>query len=45
MALTITDQFGKVRGHWVAKTSRGFNKKQRSQINAIRELLKRENGY
>ena len=39
MRLTIKED-GKVKGVWVAKTKRGFNKKQRKQILAAQLALK-----
>ena len=38
MRLTIKED-GKVKGVWVAKTKRGFNKKQRKQILAVQLAL------
>jgi hypothetical protein len=36
MRLEIRDANGKVLGIWVAKTSRGFNAKQKQQIAKVR---------
>ena len=36
MRLTIKSRDGKVLGVWVARTSRGFNKKQKTEIAAVR---------
>ena len=41
MRLTIREN-GKVKGVWVAKTKRGFNKKQRREILAVQLALKPE---
>ena len=42
MRLDIKDKNGKCRGSWVAKTIRGFNKKQKKEIEAIREELRKQ---
>lgn len=39
MRLTIKDRNGKVVGVWVAKTKRGFNRKQRKQILETRQRV------
>jgi hypothetical protein len=39
MSLTITDKTGKIIGHWVAKTTRGFNRKQKTEILSARKSL------
>jgi len=39
MSITIKNINGQVVLHRVAKTSRGFNRKQRREINAVRAAL------
>jgi len=45
MSLIIRDKNGKFRGMWVARTSRGFNKKQKKEIREVRLAIALESGF
>lgn len=42
MSSTIRDNAGRVRGHWVAKTVRGFNRKQIREMAEVRKQIAKE---